>query len=342
MEAAPLAAYGSIPIDPTSVVVAAVASAVRYMDWQHRKKKKGGKRGATRIRIRREVLQIYDCLGPVYFRRAYRMTYQSFWRLYHKLAPGIEAAREAYYEYEKRGGRAGGNYVDPPIPNGPISGSARLGCALRYFAGGSPYDIMVKFGVCYQDVIASVWIVVQAVNTLTEFHISYPSSFATQERIARAFQNASSVDFDNCAGAIDGILIWMLKPTKEDAERAGVGQKKFFCGRKGKFGLNCQAVSDVSGRILDISITYGGSSSDLLAHEASDLWKQLEDGILRPGLVLYGDNAYLNSCYMVTPYPNVGNNSLEKSKDDFNFFHSQVSVMNCSLFLLLKRKNGSI
>jgi hypothetical protein len=43
MEAAPLAAYGSIPIDPTSVVVAAVASAVRYMDWQHRKKKKAEK-----------------------------------------------------------------------------------------------------------------------------------------------------------------------------------------------------------------------------------------------------------------------------------------------------------
>ncbi len=41
MEAAPLAAYGSIPIDPTSVVVVAVASDVHYMEWQHRKKKKG-------------------------------------------------------------------------------------------------------------------------------------------------------------------------------------------------------------------------------------------------------------------------------------------------------------
>ncbi len=85
-------------------------------------------------------------------------------------------------------------------------------------------------------------------------------------------------------------------------------------------GLNCQAVSDVFGRILDISITYGGSSSDLLVHKASDLCEQLEDGILRPRLVLYGDNACLNSRHMVTPYPNVGNNSLEKSKDNYNFF----------------------
>ena len=110
----------------------------------------------------------------------------------------------------------------------PISSSARLGCALHYFAGGSPYDIMVKFAVCYQDVLASVWIVVHAVNTFTEFHISYPSSFAMQERIASTFKKASSVDFDNCAGVIDGILIWMLKPTKEDADRAGVGQKNFL------------------------------------------------------------------------------------------------------------------
>ncbi len=108
----------------------------------------------------------------------------------------------------------------------------RLGCALCYFAGGSLYDIMVKFGICYHDVLASVWIVVHAVNEFTEFHILYPSSFATQERIARSFKKASSVHFDNCAGAIEGILIWMLKPSAEEAERAGVGQKKFFCGRK--------------------------------------------------------------------------------------------------------------
>ncbi len=28
----------------------------------------------------------------------------------------------------------------------------------------------------------------------------------------------------------------------------------FFCGRKGKFGLNCQAVSDLCGRNLDFLI----------------------------------------------------------------------------------------
>ena len=44
------------------------------------------------------------------------------------------------------------------------------------------------------------------------------------------------------------------QPSEKDAADAGCGRRKFFCGRKGKFGLNCQAVSDVRGRILDLSI----------------------------------------------------------------------------------------
>ncbi len=58
---------------------------------------------------------------------------------------------------------------------------------------------------------------------------------------------------------------------------------------------------DVRGRIIDMSITYGGSSSDCLAFEASDLHKRLENGLLADGLVLFGDNACLNNKYMATP-----------------------------------------
>jgi hypothetical protein len=54
------------------------------------------------------------------------------------------------------------------------------------------------------------------------------------------FKAVSEVDFDFyvCAGAIDGILIWTLKPTLEDAKAVGVDQMQFMCGRKHKYGLN--------------------------------------------------------------------------------------------------------
>ena len=89
-----------------------------------------------------------------------------------------------------------------------------------------------------------------------------------------------------------------------------MGHKKFFCGCKNKFGLKCQAVSDCQGRILDISVKYGGSSADCLAFEASNLYNRLENGLMKKDAdkeryVLFGDNAYLNTSYMATPFPNV-------------------------------------
>lgn len=71
-------------------------------------------------------------------------------------------------------------------------------------------------------------------------------------------------------------------------------------------------MSDVRGCILDISIGYGGSSSDCLAFEASNLYQRCENGLMKDGLVLFGDNAYLNSQYMATPYTNVSGNEVQK------------------------------
>ena len=73
----------------------------------------------------------------------------------------------------------------------------------------------------------SIWIVVEAVNSLLSFDILYPSGHDEQESIAKGFRDASKVEFDSCAGVIDGILIWMRKPSLKQAEKAGVGEKKF-------------------------------------------------------------------------------------------------------------------
>jgi hypothetical protein len=150
-----------------------------------------------------------------------------------------------------------------------------LACALRYFAGGSPYDIMTNYGISHSEMLDSVWYVVDAVNRTNGFDIVYPESADEQKKIASEFKRISSVNFSNCGGSIDGILIWILKPSLEDAKRAGVDQQKFFCGRKNKYGLNCQAVCDARGRFLDVSIVYGGSSSDLLAFEKSGLKQRI-------------------------------------------------------------------
>ena len=327
--------------DGCSFVVQATAFAASYLLQQGGKPQKKSRKGRVSIRrARRSVREMYNILGADYFRRAYRMSYESFWRLHSMLATRINTARITARRYVPKGGRKGGRYKSPPIRNGRISTSVRLACALRVFAGGSVYDLMSNYGISHTDVMDSVWHVVHAVNNLPEFKIEYPSSVDEQRRIAADFKRVSGVGFDNCAGAIDGVLIWMQKPSLREAKRVGVDQMKFLCGRKGKFGLNCQAVGDVNGRILDLSIAYGASAADCVAFEASDLYARLENGLLRDGLVLFGDNAYLNSAFMATPYSNVSGNPTKKSEDNYNFYHSQLRIRVECVFGMLSARWG--
>ncbi len=69
-----------------------------------------------------------------------------FWLLYGKLSAIIAKTVDDSRRYERKGGR-GGKYKPPPIRNGPVSTCVWLACALQYFAGASPYDIMAKYGV---------------------------------------------------------------------------------------------------------------------------------------------------------------------------------------------------
>ena len=112
-----------------------------------------------------------------------------------------------------------------------------------------------------------------------------------------------------------------------------IGRKSFLCTRKGKFGLNMQAVSDCQGRFLDMSIKCGGSSSDCLVFESSRLHRRLKRGLLAPGLVLFGDNAYINTPFMAMPFTNVSSGS----KDDYNFYHSQLRIqVECAFGMFVK------
>ena len=278
-------------------------------------------------------------LGTAGFRRVYRMYYESFSKLHTILQPGMDAIirrgnleRNLDRANKKRHISDKRNRVNmklPPVVNGPITTSMRLGIALRFFKGCPSYDVHDIFGVSHASVIESIWIVVQAVNEYTPFNLEYPADHNKQLKIAQGFRAVSSVGFSNCAGAIDGILVWIHKPTAAQAEISGIGQQKFYCGRKGKFGLNCQAVADVRGRFLDLSINYGGAASDCLAFEASSLCHRLELGLLAPGLNLFGDNAYLNTNFMATPFPNVS----KGDKDNYNFFQSQVRLFLLFLFV---------
>ena len=100
-----------------------------------RTRKQGSALGRTfRHRNRRSVKDIYNELGEVYFRRAYRMMYRTFLSLSKELCPYIMLAS---------GQKGTARYVS----NGPVPPDVQLSCALRWIAGGFPYDIMTTYGI---------------------------------------------------------------------------------------------------------------------------------------------------------------------------------------------------
>ncbi|KAL7524932.1 hypothetical protein ACHAWF_001135, partial [Thalassiosira exigua] len=116
--------------------------------------------------------------------------------------------------------------------------------------------------------------------------------------------------FGRCVGCIDDIIIWTHKPLREDCGEVGVDKKKFFCGRKSKFGLNMQVICDKKRRFVHVCINYGAALSDHMAFEVSELKQKLsQPGFLANGLCLFSDNVYVNLKHMTTPYPNVGWNT---------------------------------
>ena len=144
-------------------------------------------------------------LGETYFGNAFWLLYRSFLELHHCLSNAVSAMSGKYT-----------SALPHHVPNGKITTSVRLGCALHYFSGGSPYDICCSFGISHMEVLDSVLYVVDAVNDV--FCLSYPSLHDEQRATADNFHQYSGTDFAICAGAIDGLLTWIGKPTPADCK----------------------------------------------------------------------------------------------------------------------------
>jgi hypothetical protein len=114
------------------------AKAIRYKHKAQQQLQRAGWRGPARARKRVSMQEVVQSLGPNYFRRSFRMSYESFNKLLKILAPGIR-------QLSRKPGS------DPSVlqraPNGMISPTQRLGVYLRIAGGASVYDVMLVFGI---------------------------------------------------------------------------------------------------------------------------------------------------------------------------------------------------
>jgi len=225
-------------------------------------------------------------------------------------------------------------------PNAMIPSPLRVSAAIRYLAGGDPNDIALSHGVGPSYLFSGlIWPVIEAINHCPDLKVFFTDNHSKQLCIARKFRDRSHAGFDCCVRAIDGILIWTEKPSERECHLFGnIQSGSFFSGRKHKFGLNMQAICDADCHFLEFWIANPASASDYISFITSEFYnrKLQKSNFLARGLVLFGDNAYVSSDFMATPYKS----ARRGSKDDYNFFHLQLRIRIEMAFGMLTQRWG--
>ena len=134
------------------------------------------------------------------------------------------------------------------------------------------------------------------------------------------------------------MLVWIKKPSLNVTDAVKCGQVNFYCSRKGKYGINLQAICDDKLQFRWIDIRYPGCASDYIAWDTSELCKQLDyhcEDMIVPGCTLIGDSAYVKKQYMAVP---IKKGNLKPYEDGYNYYLSQLRVtIECTFGVLVNR-----
>ena len=179
--------------------------------------------------------------------------------------------------------------------------------------------------------------VVDFINQCSLLKLGFPT-LQEKKHICEGYKRRSSIKLPNIIGSIDGMLVWVKKPSLETSDDIRCGQVNFYCSRKVKYGMNLQAICDHNLIFRWIDIRYPGSSSDYISWCTSKLCIDLEkkwSEMILPGCTLLGDSAYVKKPYMAVP---IKKGKLQPYEDGYNCYLSQLRVtIECAFGVLVNR-----
>jgi DDE superfamily endonuclease len=296
-----------------AVTVALVTNEIMRLPLQRRRKRSGRRKFRT---TSISVLRSTSHFTEFEFSACFRMNRRVFRVLLNTLEPYIQCDSEM-------GRRSSGCAISP---------STRLAVALRILAGASYVDVYFAFRVSVATAYANTHYIagiIQKAFALPGIPFSEETKLAS---MARAFTQSRRSPLFGCMGALDGILIPIQKPPDH------LSPRKYFC-RKGYYAIPLQVVCDSSYRFLFLSGRTAGATHDSLAYSVSILHEALANNSLPDGYWIAGDEAYLCSNSLLTPWPS----SLAKddsAKDAFNFYQSSLRIHIEQAFGQLVRRFG--
>jgi hypothetical protein len=242
--------------------------------------------------------------GDVAFQRMYRMSQPSFLKLCNMIRPLLQIN-------EVMSRRCTGK--------GPITAEMALHCLLRFLSGGSPLDARLCVGISIPSFYRIVFRCVDAILRLNELAYHFPSSPDEILKASCGFAEISSHSvIEGCVGALDGMLLRILTPRRSETGNV----KAYFSGHYQDYGINVQAVCDSNCRFIYAALAAPGGANDIAAYRSITLPEMIEK--LPLGNYVLGDNAYVCSEHLLTPFP--GDEKKEGVKDVYNFYLSQCRI----------------
>ena len=220
-------------------------------------------------------------------------------------------------------GKRGGNET--------VLSDSRLAITLRMLAGARYGDLMLLYCIKQCTVYNVFHDTVDALNEVLKFPL-LPKTDEGLRRLANEMKlsRCRGNPLTGCIGALDGICIKIDKP------RAELNPALFYC-RKGYYAIPVQALVDHSYRFLCASANCVGSTHDSLSHSSSKLGIYLMRGLLGKAYWIAGEEAYICTECLLTPYP-ASQLPGFIFRQSFNFFLSSMRMHVEQAFGMLKAK----
>lgn len=258
------------------------------------------------------MVDIFNNVNDVEFRKMFRFTRISFEKLLSLLSPSISTdSRFCNKQFDP---------IDPRI---------RLSAALRFFAGGQVHDIKLVHQISNTEFYKSIWLVVDAVNKKLKLDVNF-RNVNVLRNLEKGFRSKSKKQvFAGVVGAIDGLLVKTLI--------SGPNGRRKVCHRKNLAGVNVQATCDSDKRFIDFDISFPASTSDTLAWLGTQVYQACVQEMLPKIFHFIGDNAYPELASMLVPCSGAVRGTDE---DNYNFYLSQLRIIIEMAFGELVRRFG--
>ena len=258
---------------------------------------------------------VTQLLHEGFFKREYRMTYETWNRLYVVLSPKLQPKR-----------------YTPRIRDRQVTVQIIIGLGLRWLTGTDLSSCRHIFKVSRTEAYRCAKKFLNAVLQTRTLQIKLPKHRHQWEEVKKGFRRRSRKGvMIGCCGALDGIFIRTNSP--KYSEVANV--RSYYSGHYEHYGLNCQGMCDAYLRFMYFGIVSPGSTNDNISYTRTG---ELIDAIesLGIGEFVASDAAYTVTEHLWTPF--TGPQRDNEKQDAFNFYLSQLRIRIEMAFGLLVNK----